>query len=236
MRTRCGLHPRHRRAGLRLQRRQIRRHDRRRSQVLQAQRMVLDLRAGGRRLDRLAAGHAFPQPLRPLRAPQGAAAGQRTDPRPAPGRLADRCGRGRLVHPLRRPRRLRPRRASPADVVGSGRLVLFRPRHQFRRHRRTGDRIPPSCLEIPAVDGRARSEHGDGFHASLHPAELAVAGQSPGQLGHAEHHGGQSAPELRQKAGRMEQSLADAQRAVHQGRRRRLHLRYADGLPPRASG
>ena len=105
-------------------------------EVLQARRLVLRVRAGGRRGRRLADGAALAERARALRGPHRARPRRHRDERAAPGRVGG-DGARRLVPPLPGPRRLRAGRA-PAAVALARRLARHRTRRRRRRPGRAG--------------------------------------------------------------------------------------------------
>ena len=105
-------------------------------EVLQARRLVLRVRAGGRRGGRLADGPALAERARAVRGPHRARPGRHRHERPAPGRVGG-DGARRLVPALPGPRRVRPHRA-PAAAALARRLARHRPRRGRRRPGRAG--------------------------------------------------------------------------------------------------
>lgn len=175
----------------------------RRPQALPARRLLLDLRTGRRRGDRLAGRLPFPGLPRPVRGTRRPRPGPHRCQRPPSGRLgAHLRGRG-LVPPLPGQGSVRAGRSPPADALGHRGLARHRrrgrtrpPAHQTRHPRPAGDsarrrrrlpRWPPRRtvavdgqpaprLDHPARRGRAATH----LRTDRVRARPAAAAQRPG--------------------------------------------------------
>ena len=226
--------------------------DARRSQAVQARWLLLDLRAGRRREERLAVGLSLTIDPGTLRGSHRARAGRDRHQRAAPGRLARDAFRRALVHPLPGQGRLRPHRPARTDGVARGRLAGDGRRPRRGRQGRARARVAPTvgrqdaagCVAGTADLHRTACLTGHERRVQRHATRpaVAVAGQSATRLDVARRKPGSAAP-VRQARAFDRQPVDDAPPAAPEVAGRgvlrddaallRAHARRRDGRPHR---